>query len=478
MKDLSRKVFSTTLGKVCLGIFVFNILLCLYNLFKISHYFSIGIIGGLVFILILLFLLLFVCTLHYPKVSVGMNIVLCVLLIVSSLMVNRISTFSSHITNTKEIEVIEIVVSKDSQFNENSDLSGKVLASYIEDDDGLEKARIILDDHHKEGVQEKRYDDMKKAYQDVLDGKVDMLVFSPLSTSLIEEELENENKTRVLFSKEFEINNLIKTSHKDISKEPFVMYLGGVDLSSNGKVSGSGRGDVNILLVVNPITKKTLLQVVPRDLYSYNPVKKKRSKLSWSGKWGGVQSSIYSIEHELGIKIDYYAKITFDGFKDLIDSIGGIDVYSHYTFDSNQWGGFYHYDKGYNHLDGEAALRFARSRKMLPENDISRGIHQTEVIKAIFKKVSENPTYSYLNATLEAIEKNFMTSLPEDQFDDAFYLFMNMQDAFVNIDTYTMEGKIKWHDDEIIGGYYYYFYPNDGEIEKVRNRINDVLLDK
>ena len=59
----------------------------------------------------------------------------------------------------------------------------------------------------------------------------------------------------------------------DISSEPFVIYLGGVDYSSNGKINGAARGDVNILLAVNPNTQKAILQVVPRDLYAYNPVK-------------------------------------------------------------------------------------------------------------------------------------------------------------------------------------------------------------
>ena len=99
-----------------------------------------------------------------------------------------------------------------------------------------------------------------------------------------------------------------------------------------------------------------------------------------------------------------------------------------------------------------------------------------EIIKGIMNKLFENPSYDYMMSALDSIQENFMTNLPKDQFIDAFQLFLSMRDTLMNIETYSMNGEYKWHYDEVKKGYYlYYFYPSDGEIEKVRDRINNIL---
>lgn len=474
MKKLMNHIISTKIGKISLSVMAITILMTIIDLIKINAYFKSGYIFLPIFIFTLLFCILFICAYRYPKVALGLNVFLCILMAFTTIVTFRASSFSSAITNSGEVEVLEIVVKKDSKLTPESSLDDKVMGAFIDDEIGLERAREILEEHKKTNVQEKRYDDMNTAYDDLMNGKIDMLVYSSNSTSYFDEEKDHRSGVKVLFSKEYHIEKILEESNVDILTEPFVMYLGGVDLSSNGKINGNGRGDVNILMAVNPNTKKVILQVIPRDLYAYNPVKKKCSKLSWSGKWGGIQSSVYSIQHELGIKIDYYAKISFDGFVDLVDAVGGVDVYSHYTYTAQ---GFY-FEKGINHVNGEQALVMARERKSLPLNERSRGLQQMEIIKGILRKFSENPSFNHMMNLLDAIQDNFMTSIPEDKLMDVLTLFLSMQDQFLNMESYSMEGDIQWHDDEIIGGYYYYFYPAEGEIEKVRNRINDVLLGK
>ena len=79
-------------------------------------------------------------------------------------------------------------------------------------------------------------------------------------------------------------------------------------------------------------------------------------------------------------------------------------------------------------------------------------------------------------AVLDALSENFVTNLPEEDFYEAFELVVKLLPALQNMENHTISGTYKWHYDEVRDGYYqYYFYPNDGEIEKVRNRINAVL---
>lgn len=114
----------------------------------------------------------------------------------------------------------------------------------------------------------------------------------------------------------------------DINSEPFTVYLCGADLSSGQDITSTGRGDVNILLTVNPKTAKVNLQVIPRDTFVYIPCRGGSSKLSYSGWWGGVQSSIDSIEDKFGVEINYYAKINFNGLVVLVDALGRSDCIS------------------------------------------------------------------------------------------------------------------------------------------------------
>lgn len=71
--------------------------------------------------------------------------------------------------------------------------------------------------------------------------------------------------------------------------------------------------------------------------------------------------SIGTIEDLLGIEINYYFKVNFSSFIDIINAIGGIEVYSKYSFTSIDG---YQYSEGYNKMNGEEALSFAREKSI------------------------------------------------------------------------------------------------------------------
>jgi len=202
-----------------------------------------------------------------------------------------------------------------------------------------------------------------------------------------------------------------EASSKDLTQNPFTVYLSGVDES--GSLS-----DVNILLTVNPVTHVALITNVPRDYYVYLDGDENRlDKLTHAGTYG-VDCSIGTIEKLIGIDIDYYVKINFQSVVNIVDAVGGIDVYSDRAFTS-EWAldrsVTYQYAKGMNHLDGKMALAFARERKSFATGDRMRTQHQEAVIQAVIEKLRSPSVIGNVSAILSAVTANTMTDISSDQ---------------------------------------------------------------
>ena len=157
----------------------------------------------------------------------------------------------------------------------------------------------------------------------------------------------------------------------DETQNTFVMYLSGID--TYGGISARSRSDVNILAVVNTDTKNILLLSTPRDFYvDYSVTGGAKDKLTHAGIYG-IDASIDALERLYDIDVNYYLRINFTGFMDVIDALGGISVYSDYEFTVNNVKTF---QKGYNDVNGREALAFARERYSFADGDYQRGRNQ------------------------------------------------------------------------------------------------------
>lgn len=463
---------SSRIAKFTLALLVADILSAIFIVVQMARYMGTvtAVIGGTATILI--GALVWLCHYKKPKVALVIEIFTTLLLVIGIIVAVKINSIAGEISRTTEYEVVQIITLKDNDIESTDDLSNYTIGYTNSDDGAYERSSEILVDNNKKVKESKPYETTDALYDDLLSSTTELMVLTSNTKSdmsVIDEEYED--KIKVLFEKKYELEQATLKA-VDITKEPFTLYLCGADLSSGEDINSTGRGDVNILLTVNPTTKKVNMQVIPRDTFVYIPSRGGSSKLSYSGWWGGVQSSIESIEDKFGVEINYYAKINFNGLVDLVDALGGVTVYSHYTYSYQG----YNFVEGYNEVDGKKALRFARARKMLPQNELSRGQHQMELIKGIFKKFAEEPTYENSMAVLESLSDNFVTNLPEEDYYDAFKLIVELLPQLENMENHSIEGTYQWHYDEIRDGYYqYYYYPAEGQIEKVRERIEAVL---
>lgn len=304
-------------------------------------------------------------------------------------------------------ERYEVYVLKSSKYESISELSKTDLGIYDSKSDSLDEAVKILKKHATFKT-EKTYDDFLEMFKDGVDKKIEALYINSAMSDIIKEDYKDLfEQFKLLGEYTVATNETIEKSDVDVTKEPFLIYISGID--TYGSIGTVSRSDVNILMAVNPKTNKILLVNTPRDYYVKLHSKKAFDKLTHAGIYG-VEESIGTLEDLYVTDVDFYFKVNFSSLVKIVDTLGGVDVDSKYNF---SYDGFT-FHKGKNHLSGAAALAFSRSRKELPLGDISRGENQEAVIKALIEKASSPSIISKYMSILDTMSKSFVTNMSEE----------------------------------------------------------------
>lgn len=223
----------------------------------------------------------------------------------------------------------------------------------------------------------------------------------------------------------------------------------GVDSSDKRANAESSRTDTLMVATLNKDDHSVKLLSIPRDSYVYIPDVQREDKINHAHAYGGTKATIDTVENLLDIPIDYYVKVNFEAFIEVVEAVDGITVDVPYEFkeqNSKDKANAIHLMPGVQTLDGEEALALARTRKL--DNDIQRGKRQQEIIKAIVKKaVSVNSILKYDNI-IEAIGGNMTTNMHFDEM-KSFIAYGTSGD--LDFETLSLEG----HDYQPSGVYYW-----------------------
>ena len=189
-----------------------------------------------------------------------------------------------------------------------------------------------------------------------------------------------------------EINDvLVKTT---TFEEPFYMMLIGSDARADDESMGA-RSDTNIVVRVDPTTNSATLVSIPRDTminidgYGY-------CKFNAAYSYGGAALAIKEASGLLGVNISHYAEVDFDSLIGLVDTVGGVDVTVDQRINDPDADGSVIGQKkiiieaGEQHMDGETALVFARSRAYA-DGDFTRTANQRKLIAALAEKILSMP---------------------------------------------------------------------------------------
>jgi LCP family protein required for cell wall assembly len=199
-------------------------------------------------------------------------------------------------------------------------------------------------------------------------------------------------------------------------------------IGSDQRSGLSYRTDTLVIAIMWPSDGQVSLISIPRDLWIYIPmVGMQRINTAYqsgeinSYQGGGPGLLKDTIQYNLGIRIDHTAMVDFDGFRRIVDTLGGVDlpVSCPYTdwrlidpsfdpYDENNWW-LYSVGPGQIHMDGDLALWYARSRSK--SNDFDRGRRQQEVLRAIFTKALQTETFSKIPQLYLELSQTVVTDL-------------------------------------------------------------------
>ncbi len=285
------------------------------------------------------------------------------------------------------------------------------------------------------------YDNIPDMVQALYEGSADAMLMNVAYVDVVEAQDGYEtfsSRTRTLYDHEEEsvVTEDSQTAEKSITTDPFVIYISGSDTRT--LTLTTSRSDVNILAVVNPSTKQVLLINTPRDYYVDTAASAgAKDKLTHCGMYG-IDCSMATLGNLYDEHVDYYVQINFNGFKTLVDAVGGITVESEKAFRTSE-GGFY-INQGTNQLNGTVALSYVRERKSFADGDNSRGRHQMQAIEALIKKFSSGTTVlGNYSAIMDSMSGMFMTSMSAS--DISALVKMQLSDmASWNVKSYAVTG--------------------------------------
>ena len=306
-----------------------------------------------------------------------------------------------------ETEDYYIVVRKESSYSKIEDIANKDVYMFQVADDV--KSKIA----NKLSITFNSKNNLTDIGNDLIQKNIDVILVSSTQYNMISEEIKDfKTDTKIIYTEKHELQTSTKTdntaSKYSIKSGKFNVYISGIDTS--GDISNVSRSDANILATVNTETHEVLLTSIPRDYYVTLHSYGAKDKLTHSGIYG-VNETVKTVEDLLDTDINYYVRVNFTTVIKLVDKLGGIEVYSDYDFSRDG----YNFKKGYNHINGAAALVFSRERYSFAEGDNQRVKNQQHVIEAVIKKVLNSTTLlTKYTDILEALKGSFQTNIAQD----------------------------------------------------------------
>lgn len=403
-------------------------------------------------------------------------------------LLGNVTDFGNETTTT-----VQVIALKDSGITSEKDLEGKTVGSLKSI--SLASTQALIQDLSGKGVtfQDKQYDNIQGMVNGLYDKEVPAIILNDAYrgniTDLEDEKFKNfSSDTQVVYTYTYKTENKSTTnSVDDITKNPFTVLISGVD--SRDGFAESSRSDVNMLATINPVTRTVLLTSIPRDYYVTTVCEEDagcqngaKDKLTHTGLHG-TETTKKTIESLLGIEINYTAKVNFTSVVNLVDALGGIDVdvkpglaVDHF-YTNDYFGTDYGVTEGINHLNGQAALCYARERYAYQDGDRQRVKNQQEVLMAIVKKATSPSVIGNYPALMDALSGAFQTDLSQDEIQSLIQFQLKEMPDWKFI-TYSLDGQGSTEFCAELGNNASVMIPDNETVVTAKKRIEAVIEGK
>lgn len=241
-----------------------------------------------------------------------------------------------------------------------------------------------------------------------------------------------------------------KVSVFDEDKDIVHILLIGVDQSEVTYVTdNSQRADTIMLLSIDPKIDKVQILSIPRDTY----IKIKgydNYKMNAAYARGGLDLQVEMVEDFLDVDIDHYITVNYDAVKELVDAIGGVEVYTpkyKYTDPSTIPPLEIDFEEGLHLLDGEDSVKYLRIRKIYKNQDIDRIKAQQDFIMKIFDKMQSPSLILKLPKLVSIANRNIETDLSYGELAFLAYYGLSLDKSDINMTALEGSRYIRNHID-------------------------------
>lgn len=484
-------------NKVLRGIgIVLSILLVVASFYLLYQLIKINVLPTkLLFLITIIFVLLdaifalLLCYYTRAIVSKIICVVIALVLIFGSCMggyyISKTGSLLTNITNvTKHAKnTVSVVVKQSSDIKNKSQLNGLSVGTLRTI--GTQGSSKALTELSKDGIvmNQSEYDSLSAMLEAFYNGEVDSIIINESSRSQIldmESYADFDNNTRVVYQTSYKVENTDKANAvTDITSKPFNVLISGSD--TRGGFDENGRSDVIMVATINPKTSTILLTSVPRDFYVTTAcdaadgcMQGALDKITHTGIHG-TNTTKRTVEQLLGVEINYTFKVGFDTVTDLVDALGGVDVYVEpgYAVTTSTFS----VHEGTNHLDGEHALAYARERYSYTEGDRQRTKNQQQVLMGIVNEATKPSVITKYASIMDAMANTFSTTMSNEEISDLIKYQINNNPKW-KMEQYMVDGTGDTLMCAELGDAASVMVPDQSTVKMAKDKINAVLAGK
>lgn len=417
-------------------------------------------------------------------VCIALTLFICVASCMGGYYISKTQNVLSSITNVAKHakNTVSVIVKESSSIKNKSQLNGVSVGSLRLNEQGSKK---VLKELSSEGIvlNQTEYDSMTALLEAFYNGEVDSIIINESSRSQIldmEAYSNFDSNTRVVYQTSYKVkNNDSATSVSDITSKPFNVLISGSD--TRGGFDENGRSDVIMIATVNPKTHTILLTSVPRDFYVTTAcdagdgcMQGALDKITHTGIHG-TNTTKRTVEQLLGIEINYTFKVGFDTVTELVDVLGGVDVYVEpgYATTTSEFS----VHEGVNHLNAQQALAFARERYSYTEGDRQRTKNQQQVLMGIVKEATKPSVITNYAAIMDTMANTFSTTMSNAEITDLIKYQLNNNPTW-KMEQYMVDGTGDTLMCAELGDAASVMVPDQSTVKMAKDKINAVLAGK